>query len=398
MRILFVTYRVPYPPVSGDRLRTFQLLSLLLKCGVEVFLITFVTSTSDQAHVRRLEEMGVQVTQVKLNMSWARVKAAVFSLLLWNVPLQCLIYMKSAMSAGIKYIVSEHKIDITYVFLARMGQYYIPGSTAIQILDYMDAFSEFYASRSLIGRKLSLSTLIDYVESKKLKRWEAKLLRQFDASTIITDYDALKISKDSPPVVIPPHVDDFLGYEVSGQPSLSSPSIILFGEMGTFYSECAVLFAVNQVMPIIWEHLPSATLYVVGSKPTKVITSLASPRVVITGFVDDMRHYIAKADVSIVPIFMGSGLKLKIIQSMALRVPVVSTSIANLGTNAEDGKHLLIADSAEKFAQSVILLLKDPAYNMHIADQAFGFVEERFGSKLVLNQLVNVFNRVGAVL
>ena len=395
MKILFVTYRVPYPPISGERLRVFQIIYLLLQKGYKVFLVTFVTSSSEAASIRILEEMGVNVRSIYLNLYWARLKSFSSFLIFNSIPIQCLLYSSRRMKYSIEKIVTNNEIDIVYTFLARMGQYFSPNLKAVQILDYMDAFSVFYDSRSSLSGKWSLSRIVDRDESRRLKRWEVKLLYEYDITTIITDYDARNISPLRPPVVIPTHVEDYLAYNTLQSSTLKKPSIIFFGEMSTYYSEHAVLFAIDKVMPLVWRQFKEATLYVVGSNPTKVIKSKACQRVVVTGYVEDMSYYIAHSDVSIVPVFMGSGLKNKIIQSMALKSPVVATSVANLGIEAQHGTHILIADNAAQFAESILSYLMSPDLRKSITNQAHLFAQQKYSQEIVYGRLVDAFKKAG---
>jgi glycosyltransferase involved in cell wall biosynthesis len=268
-----------------------------------------------------------------------------------------------------------------------MGQYYSSAMPCIQVLDYMDAFSEYYRSRAAISKFLSPARLFDLSESRKMKLWESRLMREYHHTTVVAEHDGRCISVNPGPSVISTHVDDFLDYVPRSDASKVGPLIIFFGEMSTLYSESAALFAVNQVMPIVWREFPSATLQIVGSRPTSAIASLASSRVVVTGFVDDLRPYISIADVSIVPLLMGSGLKNKVIQSMALRVPVVSTSLANYGIEASHEEHLLIADGHIEFAAAILRFLSSSDLRLSIAERAYSFVRKRYSGEAVSGQL-----------
>lgn len=387
MKILLLTYRVPYPPVSGERLRTFQIISLLLAAGHEVFLATFISIKSEIVAVDELRNLGVHVTCVPLNPLMARLIAGFKLLAGSNLPIQSLLYSSSRMRNSIAQLVSANNIDVLYIFLARMGQYYSQGLNCFQVLDFMDAFSVYYLSRSALGSPWSISRMLDRLEGRRLKVWESALVERFPLTTAITEHDSHYISLSNPPLVIPTHVGDCLSYRPTSNPLLSEHSVIFFGEMSTFYSESAVLFAFEQVMPLVWLRFPEAVLYVVGSRPTSKIAGLACKRVVVTGFVEDIRPYVSSADVAIVPLFMGSGLKNKIIQSMALRVPVVSTTIANEGIDGKPEEHILIADDAILFAESIIRLLESPSLRRRIVSEAYHFVSERYSDKAVSARL-----------
>lgn len=381
------TYRVPYPPVSGERLRTFQIISLLLAAGHEVFLVTFVSCRSEMASVCTLRNLGVRVTCVPFSPLLARLRAGFRALFNLRIPLQVLVYESDRMRSMIAEIISNNRIDVFYVFLARMGQYYSDSLKCLQILDFMDAFSMYYSTRaSMSGRDL-VSRFFDRYESRNLRKWESILVDRFPLTTAITSRDGFYLARTRIPLVVSTHVDEFLSYSSNSCPISASQSIVFFGEMSTLYSESAVSFAVEEVMPLVWRRFPEATLFVVGSKPTQKISSFANIRVVVTGFVDDIRPYVFNSDVAIVPLFMGSGLKNKIIQSMALRVPVVSTTIGNLGIDARHEEHLLIADNPQDFAYSIVRLLEDSSLCSDIANRAYKYVSNRYSSSVVSKQL-----------
>ena len=117
-------------------------------------------------------------------------------------------------------------------------------------------------------------------------------------------------------------------------------------------------------------------------------------RIIVTGYVEDIREYIASADISIVPVFMGSGLKTKIIQSMALKVPVIANSIANIGIQAEHKKHLLIANTSQDFAKAILYLLDNPKEKQNLVDQAFDFVQENFSGNYVMKQIETLIGQI----
>jgi glycosyltransferase involved in cell wall biosynthesis len=387
MKILLLTYRVPYPPTSGERLRTFQILSLLQNAGHEVFLITFVSSPSDLDSIKALQRLGIAVTYVPLSLFRARLRGLLLACIYQHVPLQVLIYTSKRMKNAIREVVSSQGIDVVYAILARMGQYYSAAIPCAQVLDYMDAFSEYYRSRAAISSFLSPARFFDISEGRKMKLWESRLIHQYHHTTVVAEHDGRCISVNPAPSVISTHVDDFLDYAPCIDAAKVAPLIIFFGEMSTLYSESAALFAANQVMPIVWREFPSATLQIVGSSPTNAIASLASSRIVVTGFVEDLRPCISMADVSIVPLLMGSGLKNKIIQSMALRVPVVSTSLANYGIEASHEEHLLIADGHIQFAAAILRFLSSSDLRLSIAERAYSFVRNRYSGEAVSRQL-----------
>lgn len=388
MKILLLTYRPPYPPISGEKLRAFQLIQILKKHH-EIFLLTFISNREQLNQAQQLKNMGIKVETVLLNRFVSNIKTF-FALFRSTTPLQVAFYSSEHMKNRLRDCIIQNQIDILYVQLARMGQYFTHDAPCIKVLDFMDSFSQYYYTRYKIDKNI-IAKWLDYFESKRYRIWEQKLNSLYDFSTIISSYDAIQISAESPPIVIQNHVDDFLNYN-GPKKYLGEFSIVFFGEIGSYYSESAISFFTKEIFPFILKEFPEAKFYVVGSNPTKKVLKLECNNIKITGFVDDIREYIAGSRVSICPLMMGSGLKNKIIQSMALKVPVVATSISNRGINGENGKHLIIADNPKDFAFAVNRLFKDMDFHNWIKDNAYIFIEKHFSSYAVSKKLDRLLN------
>jgi glycosyltransferase involved in cell wall biosynthesis len=164
--------------------------------------------------------------------------------------------------------------------------------------------------------------------------------------------------------------------------------MVFLGSMDWLPNEDAVTSFCRDVLPLIQADIPDVTLSIVGRNPTAQVQRLAVPnRVTVTGRVDDVRPGLHEAAVSIVPLRIGGGTRLKIFESMAAGTPVVSTSIGAEGLPGEPGRHLLIADEPRHFAAAVVSLLSDPARRQAIAAAARRFVVDHFDWSAVAEHL-----------
>ena len=143
----------------------------------------------------------------------------------------------------------------------------------------------------------------------------------------------------------------------------------------------AVQFLVTDVMPRVWADIPGATVRIVGANPAADVLALAGARVTVTGYVDDLRPHFVQAAALACPIRIGTGLKTKVLQSMALRTPVVASTPANRGIGATDGEHLLIADDAKTFAEAIVRVLTQSGCRDRLRRQGRAFAEERFSER-----------------
>jgi glycosyltransferase involved in cell wall biosynthesis len=140
----------------------------------------------------------------------------------------------------------------------------------------------------------------------------------------------------------------------------------------------AVEIFCRDILPRIAAVLPSTRLYIVGKNPPAAVRALASPRVEVTGYVEDIIPFWRKASVLVVPLRMGGGTRIKILEAMALGRPVVSTTKGCEGLEVNHGTHLLIADDPDAFAHSVVRLCRDPVLYANVARAARALVERKY--------------------
>jgi glycosyltransferase involved in cell wall biosynthesis len=385
MRILFLSYRPPYPPTSGERLRTFQQLTLLAE-NHEVAVAAFVNSPQQSAQLEQLRVFDIKTYEVPINIWISKVRA--LCALMYSTPLQTSYYHSQPMRSLIASLARANQFDVLYIQLARMGRYLLPGAPYTQMLDFCDAFSLYHQSRAEIATS-RLQGVVDNLESRRLKQWEVRLSQECDAAVAISQYDAELINTTYPPFVVPNHVEEYLSFQGISK-ELGPQSLVFFGEMGTYYSETALQFFVDKVLPIVWRQFPDTVLYIVGANPTLAIQRLASARVIVTGYVDDIREYVSGATISIAPLLMGSGLKNKIIQSMALGVPVVASTLANRGIGGENGRDLLVADTVEEYVRAIGQLFSTSDLRTRLTIAGKAFVQQRYSKKAMQCQLTQV--------
>jgi glycosyltransferase involved in cell wall biosynthesis len=175
------------------------------------------------------------------------------------------------------------------------------------------------------------------------------------------------------------------------------PNLLFTGIMSYFPNRDAVLYFYHKIFPIIKKAVPKAKFYIVGNSPTKKIQKLMSnDDVVVTGRVEDVRPYFDSSAVFVCPLRSGSGMQTKLLEAMAMKVPVVTTSLGFEALEASAGRDIIVADEVEKFAQEVIRLLKEKELRQSIAQNARKLVEERYGWPSVIRQLETVYEDITA--
>jgi glycosyltransferase involved in cell wall biosynthesis len=173
---------------------------------------------------------------------------------------------------------------------------------------------------------------------------------------------------------------------------LEHPAILFTGKMDYRPNIDAVLWFVRHVWPLILQRIPAARFYIVGKHPAPQIARLTTePRVTVTGYVPEVLPYFGGSDVCVVPLRVGGGTRLKVLEAMAAGVPLVSTSLGAEGIGLVAGEHALIADSPQPFADAVLHLLGHPALAGAMAASARKFVWARYDWKEIAPLLEPVY-------
>ena len=218
---------------------------------------------------------------------------------------------------------------------------------------------------------------------RRMRRHEAAECRRFDhvvavspedAAAMVAEYGVRSVSD------VPTGVDTEY-FRPSGTVARTPRNLVFTGSMDWMPNEDAILWFVEAILPRVRARVPDVTLTVVGRNPPPRVRALptAHPYVEVTGSVPDVRPYIERAELFVVPIRVGGGTRLKIFEAMAMECPVVSTPIGAEGLPVRDGVDALLAAEPDAFADAVVALLEDPARAAALGRSAATLVRERFG-------------------
>lgn len=217
----------------------------------------------------------------------------------------------------------------------------------------------------------------------KMEKFEGETCRRFDSVIAVSPADRDQIRQEygvRAVFDVPTGVDTEF-FTPSGKEQVEAHNVVFTGSMDWLPNEDAIRFYTDQILPKIRQSVPDVTLTVVGRNPYPALLELSKrdPSIVVTGRVDDVRPYLERAAAYVVPLRVGGGTRLKIFEAMSMEKAVVSTSIGAEGLPVTDGKELLIADTPEAFAASVVDLLTKPELARRTGRAAGRFVRERFG-------------------
>src|SRR6266850_1055577 len=381
MRILWVKSGGLVPLDHGGKIRSYQLATALARSH-EVALFTFYQPTSDDRH-DELKHIFSRVICVPITIPPQNSPAeytAYAKNLLSGRPYSVTKYCQPHVSTQLRRHLQEESYDLIvcdFLLTAGVIPWDLPGR---RVLFTHNVEAQIWERQFRVARNPVWKAAC-YREFRTIQRMERDYLRRSDHVLTVseTDRDFFAHLVDRSNIsVVPTGVDvDYF----RPAPDLEQGSAIVFtGAMDWLANEEGIIYFTNKVLPIIRQQIPDSTLWVVGRRPSSRLQKLASeiPGVRVTGTVTDIRPYMAKAGVYVVPLLVGGGTRLKIFEAMAMGRAVVSTSIGAEGLHVVPGENILLADTAEDFARQVVALLRCQARREDLGRLARQLVERNY--------------------
>jgi sugar transferase (PEP-CTERM/EpsH1 system associated) len=375
VNILYLCHRIPYPPDKGDKIRSFHQIEYLARRH-RLHVACFVDAEEDRAHVATLRPYCASLDAVWRGSKGATLRAGLA--LLGPESLSVAAFHSADLARRIDARVREGGLDAAIVFCSAMAQYLPDGTDLPTIVDYVDVDSEKW--RVYAERKPWPLSWVYRTEADRLRRYERKLSRRYDESVFVAEKEADVFRKSAGGAharVIPNGVDlEYFTRGPDGAPA-ERPSLVFVGMMDYFPNEDAVDWFAEEIFPRIRVETPGVTFRIVGRNPAKRVRDLARlPSVEVVGGVADVRPYVREAAVSVAPFRIARGLQNKVLEAMAMEVPVVGTSMAfqGIAAGAEDG--IRVAEDPAAFARAVTDLLRDPATARDLGRRGRRFVEQ----------------------
>jgi len=395
MKILFLTPELPYPPDRGASIRSFNLIKNLASRH-EIHLLSFSSKESDLAEARPLLDLCSQIETLHPphRSTLQRLLPTLFS----PLPDMALRLPLSEFEAKLKALLQEEGFDLVQVEAIEMARY-IPAVIASHRpprLIFDDLNAEYLLQKRAFETDLRhlrwLGALYSLIQWRKLRRYEAWACRRANQVVAVSEADkeALRCLVPGLPVsVVPNGVDTQYYQPAEGE---TDGSLVFTGKMDFRPNVDGVLWFFERVWPLVKARLPQARLLVVGRNPSPRLSPLLQdPQVTVTGFVPDVRPYIAGANVYLVPLRMGGGTRLKVLEAMAMGKVIVSTSLGCEGIKTT-GQELVIADNPSDFARLVIDLWGDEKRRRSLAVAARRLAKE-YDWKVITPLLEEVYEK-----
>ena len=368
MKIFVLLPRIPFPLEKGDKLRAFNQIKQLAKHN-EIVLCALNDNpkVNEQDAFHALQPYCQSINFIRINK--LQILLGLVRAFLKGLPMQCGYFYNRKAAKKINNLIAKHKPDMLFGQLLRIAEY-IRYKNLPKTIDYQDIFSYGMKRRADIASFVTRP--IYNMEYRRLCRYEAAIFEDFDVKTIISepDRELCPHERRDEILIIPNGVDhDYF----KPQKREKKYDLVFTGNMSYPPNVNAVDYLANEIMPIVWKTLPGTTLYIAGATPDPKVKKAASERIIVSGWLDDIRDAYAQSRIFIAPMRIGTGLQNKLLEAMSMRLPAITSPLANASLGAKPDEEILIGNNAEEMAQHIITLLTNKEKAERLAQAGFDF-------------------------
>ena len=385
MKIAVVLTRIPFPLMKGDKLRAYYQIKELAKQH-EVYL--FCLNYKDEEKKAKEELLkyckAVHIERLNIFSSLLRVCLSIFTFL----PFQTAYYNSKRAKKNFKSFVKKNKIEICYFQFVRLAPFAKKINTK-KVLDFQDTLSMNMKRRA--DNSGLLEKILFTIEAKRLVRYESKMFNIFDALTIITqaDRELLQSPRKNEVHIIPNGVAE--SYFTYPQPKEKPFDVLFSGAMSYAPNIDAAEYLIKEIMPLVWEKKPDVKIAIAGGGLPSWLEKLANERVIMPGWVENMKEYYSQTKLFIAPMRIGTGLQNKLLEAMAMNVPCITSSLANQALRAKDKEEILIANNAREYADYIIKMLDNKELSQNIAQAGKDYVFNEYSWQNSCEKLSSIF-------
>lgn len=384
MKIIVISPRFPYPLEKGDKLRLYYHIKHL-SFEHQVVLISLYDNEVKNEDIEHIREFVSELYLFKLSkLTIAKnLLKAFFS----KLPFQVHYFFDKAIKKDIDDIIKKENPDIIYNQLIRTAEYtkYLD---YFKVIDYMDSFSE--GMRKRIKTSFFPFNILYKEEYKRLKRYESDIFAYFQKHLIISEQDKNIFEKKirEKLIILPNGVNTqyFSPMRVNKKYDIG-----FVGNMGYRPNILATVFLANSILPALKKENKNIKVLIAGARPAWRVKKLQDKNIDVSGWIEDIRVAYSEIKVFVSPIFTGIGQQNKILEAMAMEIPVITTSTVNNAIGAEDGKNILIADNKDEFYYSIAKILHDPILAQSIGDEARQFILENYNWDIQKENILKIF-------
>lgn len=356
MTLLFLANRFPYPPFRGDKLKIFHLAKRLAAKGHTLHLLTFLEDEKDRQYISDLQEIFAEVHLVKLpkSKSLMRVARGVFS----DVPFQVLYFRSPEMQYAVDDLLRKNRYDAVHVQHLRMAPYLAGHREVPRLLDLPDAFSLYWKRRLEISGN-PVKKRLAKMEFERVYQYEKEMIGAFDKVLTCSAEDQEYLEKEhgAANLALLPNGVDLDQFQTESHDYSGNQVLLFTGNMDYAPNVDAVVYFAKEIFPLVLQKQPQARFLIAGQRPVKAVQALAAPNIEVTGFVENLATMYSRAAILVAPLRFGAGTQNKVLEALAMGVPVVCSQVGFNGLGISDGQGAFMRTDAVSFAAQVSELL-----------------------------------------
>jgi glycosyltransferase involved in cell wall biosynthesis len=309
-------------------------------------------------------------------------------------PFQINYFRSSIFEKLLNDFIGKHNIDVIHTQHLRMAQYTYKINNIPTVLDLPDAYSLYWKRRSMLDGNY-LKKKFGLLEHRKILKYES-IIKNFDLTLVCSEEDKSLLMNDHQynKISILPNGIDLSVFDSDNHDYRINNRIIFTGNMDYFPNADAAIYFSKEIFPEILKKHPEVKFYIVGQKPPKKVLELQSENIIVTGFVKSIADEYGASSIAISPVRVGAGTLNKVLEPMAMGIPVVSSPIGFEGLGATHGEEIILAKDKKEFKDSIINLLSDQSYRQYIGEGGKNLVSGNFGWDTVSSKLENYFYQI----
>jgi glycosyltransferase involved in cell wall biosynthesis len=404
MKVLLISPFIPYPPISGGKLRIYELASAL-QSEVELYLLARVRNQEELSFEAPLKKVFKEIRMVRIpRPSFAQKAAQGIRFLRKGLPIITAGYYFDEFARVLDLWLREDDFDCIHLEFSFMLPYiqtvapYLKNHTIV-VMQNVEAMRFKRMATYLSMFRNPLKKVVSYLDANRIFNMERQGLREVAAIVVTSEQDKAIITEwygiaPSRIYVVP----NGTRLHTQVQRSTNASTILFVGSLDYYPNVDCLLYFIKEILPQIKQEVPDVKFLVVGGgKPPRHLIHLAQrePSVRFLGYIPDLCRIYEQASLVVVPLRIGGGTRLKILEAFSYGVPVVSTTVGAEGLKVKDGEHLIIADTPSGFALSVIKLLKCKDLQDILVRNSRILVQDTYNWESIKRLMLEVYKSVG---
>jgi sugar transferase (PEP-CTERM/EpsH1 system associated) len=375
VNILYVAPRLPYPPSKGDKTRAFHQIRELSK-EHRVHLVCAIDPKDDVHGLQALREHCASVEAVRTSRAAIRARSA--WALIRGRPQWAFSHAPTGLAERVARKLGAEPFDVILGSWVAAAECVRRVAGVPKVLDFVDVVSELW--RMAAEYSGFPASRLYGLEARRLARYEAEVATEVDCSLVVSEAEACLFRRQDPavPVSVVGNGVDLEYFSPAAERSVlpETPRVVFTGTMDYLPNVDAVVYFCRSILPRVREAVPAVHFVVVGRDPSRSVRALARERqVTVTSSVPDVRVHLANAALAVAPLRIGRGIQNKVIEAMAMGVPVVGTSVAFAGLELTDLDGARRADDPETFSREITSLLQHSSWRRQCSIRARRYVE-----------------------